>query len=113
MAAKHITGELTAIVKALLGKATREQMLQWLGAVIEGNMERAKMQADMRVGGRRPQRLQHICHSCKAIWLLLAPLLPALLLLDGVEALRSLKTAHIAIPLATGLASGCLCWCSA
>jgi hypothetical protein len=51
MAAKHISGELGAVVKALLGKATREAMLAWLGAVIEGNGERAKMQMDLRVRG--------------------------------------------------------------
>jgi hypothetical protein len=51
MAGKHVTGELTAIVKALLGKATRERMLQWLGEVIEGNNERAKMQANIMVRG--------------------------------------------------------------
>lgn len=49
MAAKHIAGELSAVVKALLGKATREAMLAWLGGVIEGNGERAKMQMDLRV----------------------------------------------------------------
>jgi hypothetical protein len=49
MASKHITGELAATVKALLGKATRESMLAWLGGVIEGNGERAKMQMDLRV----------------------------------------------------------------
>ncbi|WIA10509.1 hypothetical protein OEZ85_010698 [Tetradesmus obliquus] len=48
MAAKHIAGELSAVVKALLGKATREAMLAWLGGVIEGNGERAKMQMDLR-----------------------------------------------------------------
>lgn len=51
MACKHIVGELSAIVKSLLGKATREDMLRWLGAVIEGNMERAKMQMDAQVSG--------------------------------------------------------------
>jgi hypothetical protein len=49
MASKHIAGELTAIVKALLGKGTREAMLAWLGGAIEGNAERAKMQMDLRV----------------------------------------------------------------
>jgi hypothetical protein len=49
MAAKHVSGELGAIVKSLLGKATREDMLAWLGSVIEGNGERAKMQMDLRV----------------------------------------------------------------
>ena len=45
MAAKHLAGELHAIVKSLLGKGTRDAMLTWLGNALEGNMERAKMQA--------------------------------------------------------------------
>jgi hypothetical protein len=46
---KAITGELHAMVKGLLGKHTREAMLQWLGLVLEGNLERAKMQANLAV----------------------------------------------------------------
>ena len=49
MAGRHIMGELHALVKALLGKGTRDGMLAWLANAIEGNGERAKM----RVGGRR------------------------------------------------------------
>ncbi len=44
LAGKHLAGELHAIVKALLGRTTRDSMLKWLAGVIEGNMERAKMQ---------------------------------------------------------------------
>lgn len=43
MAGKHITGELHGLVKALLGKGTRDAMLGWLANAIEGNGERAKM----------------------------------------------------------------------
>lgn len=49
MAAKHITGELHAAVKALLGKGTREDMVAWLANAINGNKERAKMQEDISV----------------------------------------------------------------
>lgn len=37
MANKQIVGELSAIVKALLGKHTRSNMMAWLGSVIESN----------------------------------------------------------------------------
>lgn len=37
MANKQIVTELAAIVKALLGKATRPAMMAWLGSVIENN----------------------------------------------------------------------------
>lgn len=52
LASKHITGELHAIVKSLLGKATREDMISWLANTLNGNKERAKMQADLKVSGR-------------------------------------------------------------
>lgn len=46
MAMKQIHGELHGVVKTLLGKSTRTRMVQWLGAVLDGNKERAKMQAN-------------------------------------------------------------------
>jgi hypothetical protein len=49
LASKHITGELHAIVKSLLGKATREDMILWLANALNGNKERAKMQEDIKV----------------------------------------------------------------
>jgi ubiquitin conjugation factor E4 B len=51
MTQKHIVGELQAIVgpKGLLKSDTREAMLGWLGAVLEGNGERAKMRSNLRV----------------------------------------------------------------
>lgn len=49
MTQKHIVGELHAIVKALLGRGTREAMLGWLGGVLEGNGERAKMRSNLAV----------------------------------------------------------------
>jgi hypothetical protein len=49
LASKHITGELHAIVKSLLGKATREDMISWLANALNGNRERAKMQEDIKV----------------------------------------------------------------
>ena len=49
MASKHITGELHAIVKTLLGKATREDMVAWLANALNGNKERAKMQENLAV----------------------------------------------------------------
>jgi hypothetical protein len=49
MAQKHLYGELHAVVKALLGKSTREAMMAWLAGVIEHNMERAKMQMNPNV----------------------------------------------------------------
>jgi Ubiquitin elongating factor core len=68
MAAKHLVGELSAIVRCLLGKHTRARMLDWLGAVIEGNGERAKMQGDSRVSkGGRQERLGPVARgSCLA-----------------------------------------------
>lgn len=51
LASKHITGELHAIVKSLLGKATREDMISWLANTLNGNKERAKMQEDLKVSG--------------------------------------------------------------
>ena len=48
MTSKHITGELHAIVKGLLGKGTREDTLAWLAAAIEGNAERGKMRVRAR-----------------------------------------------------------------
>lgn len=54
MAGKHVVGELLAIVKSLLGKATRDDMLRWLAGVIEGNMERGKMQMDPAVSKGGP-----------------------------------------------------------
>jgi len=46
MAARQIQGELHTIIKALLGKSTRDAMVGWLAAVLEGNGERAKMHMD-------------------------------------------------------------------
>jgi hypothetical protein len=37
-------------IQALLGKGTREHMVKWLAAVIEGNRERAKMRWDVKKG---------------------------------------------------------------
>jgi hypothetical protein len=51
MASKHITGELHGIVKALLGKGTREEMVAWLANALNGNKERAKMQENLAVSG--------------------------------------------------------------
>jgi hypothetical protein len=36
--------------QALLGKGTRESMIRWMAAVIEGNRERAKMRWDPKKG---------------------------------------------------------------
>jgi hypothetical protein len=49
MASKHITGELHGIVKSLLGKGTREDMVAWLANALNGNKERAKMQENLAV----------------------------------------------------------------
>ncbi|GAX74152.1 hypothetical protein CEUSTIGMA_g1601.t1 [Chlamydomonas eustigma] len=46
MACKHVQNELNGIVKLLLGKSTRESMIQWLASTIEGNEERGKMVMD-------------------------------------------------------------------
>jgi len=46
LASKQIHNELFAIVKCLLGKGTRDAMIDWLAGVMEGNKERAKMQVD-------------------------------------------------------------------
>jgi hypothetical protein len=51
MASKHITGELHGIVKSLLGKGTREDMVAWLANALNGNKERAKMQENLAVSG--------------------------------------------------------------
>ncbi len=48
MVGAQVQNELHGIVKSLLGKATREQMITWLAAVIEGNEERGKMRADLQ-----------------------------------------------------------------
>ncbi|KAL6763344.1 ubiquitin elongating factor core-domain-containing protein [Haematococcus lacustris] len=50
MASKQIGNELSAIVKVLLGKSTRESMMSWLVVALEGNSERAKMRWDPRRG---------------------------------------------------------------
>ncbi|KAF5841726.1 ubiquitin conjugation factor E4 [Dunaliella salina] len=46
LASKQIHTKLFAIVKCLLGKNTRDAMMDWLAGVMEGNKERAKMQVD-------------------------------------------------------------------
>lgn len=47
---RNHTGELHGIVKSLLGRSTREDMLAWLGNSLNGNRERAKMREDVSVG---------------------------------------------------------------
>lgn len=49
LASKHIVGELHGLVKALLGKSTREETVGWLAAALNGNKERGKMQENLAV----------------------------------------------------------------
>jgi len=53
LASKYTVGELHAIVKALLGKTTREEMMGWLADALNGNRERAKMQENLAVRSDR------------------------------------------------------------
>ncbi|GBF98629.1 ubiquitin conjugation factor E4-like [Raphidocelis subcapitata] len=48
MTSKHITGELHAVVKALLGKGTREAAVAWIANALEGNAERGKMRPNVQ-----------------------------------------------------------------
>lgn len=48
MTSRHLTGELHALVKALLGKGTRGGMMEWLGNTLEGNGERGKMRPNIQ-----------------------------------------------------------------
>lgn len=63
LASKHITGELHAIVKSLLGKATREDMISWLANALNGNKERAKMQEEIKVTDPALHRSRHYLGS--------------------------------------------------
>ena len=45
----HSSHTTVTLLQALLGKATRNDMITWLGQVIEGNGERGKMFVDAQV----------------------------------------------------------------